>query len=87
VTIKRGGTIMPAIFDVLYREYCRARFAEMRKQLLVNREVPDANGDGGDSTGAVDPASNASNGSTATSHEDSLGAPKTQRDADRRTDF
>ena len=24
---------MPAIFDLLYREYCRARLAEMRKQL------------------------------------------------------
>lgn len=26
---------MPIIFDLLYREYCRARLAEMRKQLLV----------------------------------------------------
>ena len=26
---------MPAMFDVLYREYCRARLAEMRKQLLL----------------------------------------------------
>ncbi|GLR85879.1 hypothetical protein [Bradyrhizobium iriomotense] len=26
---------MPAIFDLLYREYCRARLAEMRKQLLI----------------------------------------------------
>ena len=26
---------MPAIFDLLYREYCRARLAEMRKQLLL----------------------------------------------------
>jgi len=26
---------MPAIFDFLYREYCRARLAEMRKQLLL----------------------------------------------------
>ena len=33
--IKRQGSIMPAIFDVLYREYCRARLAEMRKQLLL----------------------------------------------------
>ena len=26
---------MPALFDCLYREYCRARLAEMRKQLLI----------------------------------------------------
>jgi hypothetical protein len=26
---------MSAIFDLLYREYCRARLAEMRKQLLI----------------------------------------------------
>lgn len=26
---------MPNIFDVLYREFCRARLAEMRKQLLL----------------------------------------------------
>jgi hypothetical protein len=26
---------MPIIFDLLYREYCRARLAEMRKQLLL----------------------------------------------------
>ena len=37
---------MPAIFDLLYREYCRARLAEMRKQLLLRTEsdeVPEAN--------------------------------------------
>ncbi len=36
---------MPAIFDLLYREYCRARLAEMRKQLLIapdRHEVPEA---------------------------------------------
>jgi hypothetical protein len=27
---------MSTIFDLLYREYCRARLAEMRKQLLVS---------------------------------------------------
>ena len=32
---KRRGSIMPAIFDLLYREYCRARLAETRKQLLI----------------------------------------------------
>jgi hypothetical protein len=26
---------MPIIFDVLYREFCRARLAEMRKQLRL----------------------------------------------------
>jgi hypothetical protein len=26
---------MPTIFDTLYREFCRARLAEMRKQLLL----------------------------------------------------
>ena len=26
---------MPAIVDMLYREYCRARLAEMRKQLSI----------------------------------------------------
>jgi hypothetical protein len=30
-----SGKIMPYIFDLLYREYCRARLAEMRKQLLL----------------------------------------------------
>jgi hypothetical protein len=29
------GVIMPTILDMLYREYCRARLAEMRKQLLI----------------------------------------------------
>jgi hypothetical protein len=39
---------MPTIFDVLYREYCRARLAEMRKQLLLwpgIREVTELNRD------------------------------------------
>ena len=66
---------MPALLDVLYREYCRARLAEMRQQLLVNREVPDANGDAGGSAGGVDPGSNAGDGRTATSHEAGHGAP------------
>jgi hypothetical protein len=26
---------MPAIFDFLYQEYCRARLAEMRQQLFL----------------------------------------------------
>jgi hypothetical protein len=39
---------MPAIFDTLYREYCRVRLAEMRKRLLIrpeSHEVPEANCD------------------------------------------
>ena len=31
---------MPIIFDVLYREFCRARLAEMRKQLLLRPSTP-----------------------------------------------
>ena len=38
---------MPAIFDFLYREYCRARLTEMRKQLYLIRtdsaEISDMN--------------------------------------------
>jgi hypothetical protein len=40
---------MPTIFDFLYREYCRARLAEMRKQLLLvsarSYEIPEVNYD------------------------------------------
>ena len=48
---------MSAIFDLLYREYCRARLAEMRKQLLIPvvgdeileaRQDPDDPGDPSD---------------------------------------
>jgi hypothetical protein len=41
---KRRDSIMSAIFDLLYREYCRARLAEMRNQLLLrteSREIPE----------------------------------------------
>ena len=31
---------MPILLDVLYREYCRARLLEMRKQLLLLRASP-----------------------------------------------
>jgi hypothetical protein len=44
---------MTAILDLLYREYCRARLAEMRKQLLLSvasDEIPAANWDAGDPT-------------------------------------
>jgi hypothetical protein len=39
---------MSAILDLLYREYCRARLAEMRKQLLLSvatASLPVANWD------------------------------------------
>jgi hypothetical protein len=42
---------MPTILDLLYREYCRARLAEMRKQLLISpkrHEVPEASCDAKD---------------------------------------
>ena len=33
---------MSALFELLYREYCRAWLAEMQRQLLlINLEVPD----------------------------------------------
>jgi hypothetical protein len=66
---------MPALFDILYREYCRARLAEMRQQLLVNREVADANGDAGDSAGGADPESKVGDGWTAMSHQAGHRAP------------
>ena len=31
---------MPAIFELLYKEFCRARLAEMRKQLLLTGKHP-----------------------------------------------
>jgi hypothetical protein len=55
--IKRRGSIMPAILDLLYREYCRARLTEMRKQLLIraeSRESLDANCDANHPDGAAD---------------------------------
>jgi len=42
---------MPALFDHLYREFCRARLAEMRKQLLISpkrREVLEVSCDASD---------------------------------------
>jgi hypothetical protein len=42
---------MPTIFDMFYREYCRARLAEMRKQLLIpidGDEIPEAYSNSGD---------------------------------------
>ena len=57
---------MPAIFDLLYREYCRARLAEMRKQLLITRtesqEVPEPNCDARHPGGAADRGSGLDDG-------------------------
>jgi hypothetical protein len=50
---------MPIIFDVLYREYCRARLAEMRKQLLLwpgTPAVPEENCAAGHPDDAADRA-------------------------------
>jgi hypothetical protein len=38
--------IMPALFEFLYREFCRARLAEMRKPLLNRPNVGSGGGRG-----------------------------------------
>ena len=61
---------MPAIFDILYREYCRARLAEMRIQLLISpegHEVPEAICDANDAVETSE-ASQVSGGGAA-NHE------------------
>lgn len=35
------GVIMPAILDLLYREYCRARLAEMGKRISIAAARPE----------------------------------------------
>ncbi|SDJ61669.1 hypothetical protein SAMN05216338_105654 [Bradyrhizobium sp. Rc2d] len=60
---------MPAIFDLLYREYCRARLAEMRNQVLISRETPQV------LQSDYDPVDHSSVGRTDTQHEFSYGAP------------
>ena len=48
---------MSVIFDLLYRESCRARLAEMRKQLQVSvasYEIPETNWDASDPAGPGD---------------------------------
>jgi hypothetical protein len=48
---------MPIIFDVLYREFCRARLVEMRKQLLLwprTPMVPEENCEAGHPDDAAD---------------------------------
>jgi hypothetical protein len=45
---------MPALLELLYREYCRARLAEMRKQLLLtgkHAQYLQADDDSADSDG------------------------------------
>ena len=59
---------MSTIFDLLYREYCRARLAEMRKQLLIpvaSDEVLEARWDAGDPARSSDRSSSWGDG-TAT---------------------
>jgi len=64
---------MPTIFDFLYREYCRARLAEMRKQLLLvsaeRHMVPEANCDVSDPGGSAGRDSGFGDDGTATQHE------------------
>ena len=60
---------MPAIFDLIYREYCRARLAEMRKQLLISPERPEVQEaicDAKDAVGAI-PTGHVSEGEAAPS--------------------
>ena len=48
---------MSALLDLFYREYCRARLAEMRQQLLLsaaNDEIPAAIWDASDPGGPDD---------------------------------
>jgi hypothetical protein len=59
---------MSSIFDLLYREYCRARLAEMRKQLLIpaaGDEILKAHLDAGDPAAPGDRGSSLGRG-TAT---------------------
>ena len=69
--IKRRGSIMPTIFDFLYREYCRARLAEMRKQLLISVESHEvsANCDVSHLGGSASRDSDFGDDRTATQHE------------------
>lgn len=57
------GVIMPAILDLLYIEYCRARLAEMRKQLLIAGKSPEVR------LADYDPADQGGAGTTDAQHE------------------
>ena len=51
---------MSIIIDMLYREYCRARLAEMRKQLLIpvaSDKIPQTPSEDCDPTGPADQGS------------------------------
>ena len=57
-----GQQHMPTIFDLLYREYCRARLVDMRKQLWLwpsSHDVPQPNCDTEDPDSAADPGDTA----------------------------
>jgi hypothetical protein len=63
---------MAALFDLLYKEYCRARLTEMRKQLLirpVSHEVLEASCDGSDSGGSAGRDGRFGDDRRATQHE------------------
>lgn len=62
------GVIMPAILDLLYVEYCRARLAEMRKQLLIAGKNPEVQ------QTDYGPADQGRAGTTDTQHEFGRGA-------------
>ena len=47
--MKLGSTMPPIILDLIYREFMRARLAEMRKQLFLIRRDPEVDIDQPDS--------------------------------------
>lgn len=59
---------MPTIVDLLYVEYCRARLAEMRKQLLIAGENPEVR------QADYDPAEQGRAGTADAQHEFGRGA-------------
>jgi hypothetical protein len=59
---------MPALFNFLYREYCRARLAEMRKQLLIRTDSPEVLEAHRHSDGAADRGSGLSEGQNEADH-------------------
>ncbi len=64
---------MPTIFDLLYREYCRARLTEMRKQLLLWPGTPkngEVNRDAGRPDGTAEQGTGSGPSHEGDSHED-----------------
>ena len=47
--MKLGSIMPPIILDLIYREFMRARLAEMRKQLFLIRRDPEVDTDQPDS--------------------------------------